>query len=85
MEWYIGFSIPININISIIFIIFWVLISLVVTFVSSEITSRRTVNTIIANALHSDLSFQVKKKQVTWIDFEIFMDSYLKQKDDEGH
>ncbi|MFX1284180.1 MAG: FtsX-like permease family protein [Promethearchaeota archaeon] len=82
LEWYISFSIPIETNANIIFIIFWVAISLVITFVSSQITSRRSVNTVIANALHSDLSFQVKKKQVTWTDFEKFMDSHLEQKDE---
>lgn len=81
MSWYIGFSIPIHTNISINFIAFWVIVSIGITIISSEITTRRSMQRVVADIIHSEGAFR-SRKRISWRDWEQFMDSYRDEKGD---
>ena len=63
LTWYISFSIPIQARFNLQIILFWSFVSLVITVACSEITTRRTMNTIIADALSGESLFKLKTKK----------------------
>ncbi len=80
LAWFISFSIPIRAELNIQIILLWSLISFAITIASSEITTRRTMDTIIADALSGESLFNLKSKKAVWRDWGTFFESQQRQK-----
>lgn len=75
IAWYINFSIPIQMTFQTEFILIWTFISLLITVTTSEITTRRTMNTIIADALSGESLFNIKTKKSLYREWGTFLES----------
>ncbi|MHA2306213.1 MAG: FtsX-like permease family protein [Candidatus Hodarchaeales archaeon] len=80
LTWYISFSIPIQAKFNLQIIIFWSFVSLIITVASSEITTRRTMDTIIADALSGESLFKLKTKKDLHRDWGTFFERQEEQK-----
>jgi putative ABC transport system permease protein len=80
LTWYISFSIPIQAKFNLQIIIFWSFVSLIITVASSEITTRRTMDTIIADALSGESLFKLKTKKDLHRDWGTFIERQEEQK-----
>ena len=56
------------------FILIWAFISLLITVTTSEITTRRTMNTIIADALSGESLFNIKTKKSLYREWGTFLE-----------
>ena len=75
LAWYINFSIPIQVTFHAQFILLWAFISLLITVTTSEITTRRTMNTIIADALSGESLFNIKTKKSLYREWGTYFES----------
>ncbi len=75
LAWYINFSIPIQVTFHAQFILLWAFISLLITVTTSEITTRRTMSTIIADALSGESLFNIKTKKSLYREWGTFLES----------
>lgn len=75
IAWYINFSIPIQVTFQAEFILIWAFISLLITVTTSEITTRRTMNTIIADALSGESLFNIKTKKSLYREWGTYLES----------
>jgi putative ABC transport system permease protein len=66
LTWYIRLSIPIETRISIPLLMFWVLISLFITILSTIIPSYRSSHKNIAYTIHSYIPRQIKANAIVW-------------------
>jgi ABC-type lipoprotein release transport system permease subunit len=80
LTWYISFSIPIQAELNLQIILIWSLISFIITIASSEITTRRTMDTIIADALSGESLFNLKSKKAVWREWGTFLESQERKK-----
>ncbi|MFW9854771.1 MAG: FtsX-like permease family protein [Candidatus Thorarchaeota archaeon] len=81
LRWFISFSIPMEITPDPILILFWIVVSFVITNVSARVTTRRTVNTVIAFALNSELPKTMStKRKSEWEDWTKMYDQYLDER-----
>ena len=67
--WYISFSIPIQASINVGIILFWGILSLVISIVSSEIASRRSMNVPISHSIKGE-GYSQQKMKIAWHDWD---------------
>ncbi|UCE14857.1 MAG: FtsX-like permease family protein [Candidatus Heimdallarchaeota archaeon] len=80
VAWYISQSIPIETDISLQLIFFWVCVSLAITVTSTIIPSYRSSCTNVANAIHNYTLKQRKKRLPYWANWEKLIDDYLEKR-----
>ncbi|MHA2245917.1 MAG: ABC transporter permease [Candidatus Hodarchaeales archaeon] len=68
LVWYISFSIQIQTNISINFILLWVFLTMVIPIISTEIVSRRSLSKAIAYAINTEIPRAQKFATISWHD-----------------
>ena len=70
LAWYISFSIQIQTNISLDFILFWVVVTILIPLISTEIISRRALSNAIAYSINTEIPRQQKRAPIVWHDWD---------------
>ena len=70
LAWYISFSIQIQTNISLDFILFWVFVTILIPLISTEIISRRTLSNAVAYSINTEIPRQQKRAPIVWHDWD---------------
>lgn len=77
LAWYISQSIPIETNVSLSLIAFWVIVSFLITVVSTIVPSYRSSTKSITNAINYFAHSQLKMNPLVWPDWDKIVDDYL--------
>jgi putative ABC transport system permease protein len=77
MAWYISQSLPIKTSISFDLIVFWMMVSLLITITSTIIPSYRSSTKNVVEAINAYIPRQLKAQPILWHNWEKMMDSYI--------
>jgi putative ABC transport system permease protein len=80
MTWYISQSLPIKTSVSIDLLVFWILVSLLITISSTIIPSYRSSTKSVVEAINAYIPRQLKAQPILWQNWEKMMDSYLERR-----
>ena len=70
LAWYISFSIQIQTSISLNFILFWVVVTILIPIISTEFISRRALSNPIAYSINTEIPRQQKRAPIVWHDWD---------------
>jgi len=70
LVWYISFSIQIQTNISVNFILLWTILTIIIPVISTEIITRRTLRKAIAYTINTEIPRSQKFAPIGWHDWD---------------
>ena len=79
MAWYISQSLPIKTSVSVDLLVFWIVVSLLITVSSTIIPSYRSSTKSVVEAINAYIPRQLKAQPILWQDWDSMMDMYLEK------